>query len=470
MTTIINTSLTQSQYPAVWKQEWVTPAPKTTHPKDISDLRKISSTSDYSKVYEGFLKDWVMEDICDNIDISQFGGQPGTGTEHMIVCLIDRILQLLDRNSDKSAVIMTAVDWKNAFDRQDPTKAVNKFIQLGVRPSLIPLLADYLTDRKMKVKFNGEMSEFFALIGGGPQGTLLGQLEYIVQSNDNTDGVPSQDKFKYIDDLSLLQLVCLSGLLIDYNFLEHVASDVGIDEQFLPPHSNRMQETLDSVSDWTDQNLMRINEKKCNFMIFSRSEAKFATRLNMNNVVLDKVSEAKILGVWVTDDLSWSKNCRDISIRAFSRLSMLIKLRYVGTKIEDLVEIYILYIRSITEYCSVAYHSSLTVAQSDKLERIQKVCLRVILGDMYISYEAALEMCGLKSLSLRREKRCLNFSLKCVKHPVNNRLFPLNTRTFGQSQNTREVFEVNWARTTTYKKSAIPYCQRQLNAHFAKNK
>ena len=141
-----------------------------------------------------------------------------------------------------------------------------------------------------------------------------------------------------------------------------------------------MQETLDSVSDWTDQNLMRINEKKCNFMIFSRSEV--ATRLNMNNVVLDKVSEAKILGVWVTDDLSWSKNCRDISIRAFSRLSMLTKLRYVGTKIEDLVEIYILYIRSITEYCSVAYHSSLTVAQSDKLERIQKVCLRVILGDM----------------------------------------------------------------------------------------
>ena len=70
---------------------------------------------------------------------------------------------------------------------------------------------------------------------------------------------------------------------------------------------------------------------------------------------------------------------------------MLTKLRYVGTKIEDLVEIYILYIRSITEYCSVAYHSSLTVAQSDKIERIQKVCLRVILGDMYVSYEAALE-------------------------------------------------------------------------------
>ena len=32
------------------------------------------------------------------------------------------------------------------------------------------------------------------------------------------------------------------------------------------------------------------DENKCNFMIFSRSEAQFATRLSMNNMVLDKNS------------------------------------------------------------------------------------------------------------------------------------------------------------------------------------
>ena len=78
---------------------------------------------------------------------------------------------------------------------------------------------------------------------------------------------------------------------------------------------------------------------------------------------------------------------------------MITKLKYVGTSIEDLIDIYILYIRSIAEYCSVAYHSSLNQAQSDKIERIQKTCLRVILGEMYVSYEAALEMCGLQTLS-----------------------------------------------------------------------
>ena len=179
---------------------------------------------------------------------------------------------------------MTCIDWASAFDRQDPTIAIQKFIKLGVRPSLIPLLASYLTDRKMRVKFNGELSEVFQLIGGGPQGTLLGQIEYIVQSNDNVDSVPQEDKFKYIDDLSLLQLVCLSGLLVEYNFLEHVASDVGIGHQFLPPEAYPTQETLNSVAHWTEQNLMQLNEKKCNYMQFSRSSSNFATRLSMNNV------------------------------------------------------------------------------------------------------------------------------------------------------------------------------------------
>ena len=48
----------------------------------------------------------------------------------MIVCLLDRILKLLDKHPDRSAVVATCLDWAAAFDRQDPTIAVNKFIEL----------------------------------------------------------------------------------------------------------------------------------------------------------------------------------------------------------------------------------------------------------------------------------------------------------------------------------------------------
>ena len=465
LTSIINNSLTQAQYPAVWKQEWITPAPKVTHPKQISDLRKISSTSDYSKIFEGFLKGWVMEDILKNIDIGQFGGLSGVGTEHMIVWLLDRILLLLDRHPDRSAVILTSLDWSAAFDRQDPTLAIQKFVQLGVRPSLIPLLASYLTDRKMKVKFNGEMSEFLDLVGGGPQGTLLGQIEYLVQSNDSADCVPEEDRFKYIDDLSLLQLVCLSGLVTEYDFTQHVASDIGTDQVYLPPDAYATQNNLESISNWTNENLMRMNETKCNYMIFSRSETDFATRLTLNNTKLDQISVTKLLGVWISDDMSWSRNCKEICIKAYSRLQMLTKLKYVGVGMDDLLDVYKLFIRSCIEYCSVAFHSSLTIELSDKLERIQKTCLRVILGEMYIGYSAALEMSGLDTLFSRREKRCIDFSLKCLKNKRLAKAFPLKPA-HGQDTRESEMFTVNFARTSTYRDSAIPYCQRLLNEHY----
>ena len=100
----------------------------------------------------------------------------------------------------------------------------------------------------MKVKFNGELTEFLALIGGGLQGTLLGQLEYLVQSNDNADIIPPEDRFKYIDDLSILQLICLTGLLTDYDFTQHVASDVGKVQQYLAPDMYSTHDTLNFVS------------------------------------------------------------------------------------------------------------------------------------------------------------------------------------------------------------------------------
>jgi hypothetical protein len=113
------------------------------------------------------------------------------------------------------------------------------------------------------------MSEFLALIGGGPQGTLIGQIEYLVQSNDNADMAAPEDRFKYIDDLSILQLVLLAGLVTDYNFYNHVASDIATNQNFLPPQNFESQSNLDSVKQWTDNKLMKLNEKKSKVIIFN---------------------------------------------------------------------------------------------------------------------------------------------------------------------------------------------------------
>ena len=315
--------------------------PKVTHPKNIKDLRKISSTSDYSKIFESFLKDWIIEDVFDKLDVGQFGGRKGIGTEHMIVSILDRILKLLDKHPDKSAVIAASLDWAAAFDRQDPTLAIKKFIEMGVRPSLIPVLISYLSHRKMKVKFNEEESDWLDLVGGGPQGTLLGQIEYIIQSNNNADSISEEDRFKYIDDLTILQLVCLSGLLSDYNFRNHVASDIAVDQKYLPPSSYKIQNHLDSITNWSKENLMELNEQKCNYLIFSRTQDKFTTRLKVNNQLIDQIPVTQLLGVWISEDLSWSKNTKELCRKAYSRMTMITKLKYVGVRIKDVIDIYI---------------------------------------------------------------------------------------------------------------------------------
>ena len=118
------------------------------------------------------------------------------------------------------------------------------------------------------------------------------------------------------------------------------------------------------------------------------------------------------------------------------------------------------FIRSLIEYCSVVWHSRLTVSQTADLERVQKICLKVILSETYVSYEAALEMTGLEALDSRREARCLSFAKKCIKHPKHKAMFPLNP------PKSKEKFVVNFARTETYRQSAIPYIQRMLNREY----
>ena len=133
----------------------------------------------------------------------------------------------------------------------------------------------------------------------------------------------------------------------------------------------------------------------------------------------------------------------------------------------NLVLLYSLHIRSITEYCATAFHSSLTIRQSNKLEAIQKTCLRIILGEDYTSYDDALKSTGLLSLNARREKRELSFALKCAKHPTNSSMFPLNPSQDPHNVRNREIFQVNQAKTESYRTSAIPHLQRRLNLHFA---
>ena len=68
---------------------------------------------------------------------------------------------------------------------------------------------------------------------------------------------------------------------------------------------------------------MELNELKSNYIVFSRSKEEFNTRLQMNNKPLERKNAIKILGIWLTEDLSWDLNTKQICIKAYSRVQML---------------------------------------------------------------------------------------------------------------------------------------------------
>ena len=243
---------------------------------------------------------------------------------------------MIDSTTDPAAVVATMVDWGNAFDRQDPTLAIKKFIKLGVRRSLIPLLISYLKDRKMRVKYNGTLSKEYSLIGGGPQGTLLSLIEYLVQSNNSADCVDKDERFKYFDDLTILDFLLLTGLLTEFDCFNTVPYDIGIDQMYLPHQNYATQQYLNEISAWTTNNLMKINVEKTSYMIFTRSKTDFGTRLSLDNAQLDRVEEAKVVGVWLQSDMKWTKNRKELTRKAYSWLSMLTKLKYAGVSTEVL--------------------------------------------------------------------------------------------------------------------------------------
>ena len=120
----------------------------------------------------------------------------------------------------------------------------------------------------------------------------------------------------------------------------------------------------------------------------------------MENEDIDVVKETKLLGVMVNDVLSWDTNTSYLVKRAGSRMMLLHKLVDFGIHHghDDLVNIYVFYVRFILEQSWQVWHSSLSQENLYDLERVQKNALQIILQEEYTSYSNALNKTGLSTL------------------------------------------------------------------------
>ena len=106
---------------------------------------------------------------------------------------------------------------------------------------------------------------------GFPAGSVIGQDCYLVASDSSAQDVNQDDRFKCIDDLEILELVLLSGILEDYDGVSYVPSDLPLDHQFLPGSSTLTQINPDKIARWTSDNKMLLNPNKSSYMVYHSS-------------------------------------------------------------------------------------------------------------------------------------------------------------------------------------------------------
>ena len=133
--------------------------------------------------------------------------------------------------------------------------------------------------------WRGKLSTERALPGSGPQGSSWGILEDLSQSNNSSDCVPESDRAKFMDDLTILEVIFLANVgLASYNNRSQVPSNIATHCQFIPNEHLKTQKYVEDINQWTEENKMRLNEKKNQNMVFNfTKEHQFTAEILLKN-------------------------------------------------------------------------------------------------------------------------------------------------------------------------------------------
>ena len=376
---ILNSSFSECKVPRAWKIADVPPLPKAPTVNDINkDLRPISLTSTLSKVAESFVIDEDLKPVLlSAVDPSQFGFIPESCTTFALISMFHHWLRATDGSG--STVRTALLDFRKAFDLVDHHILVGKLLTLGVKPTVVNWVTDFLRNRQQRVKLSGVFSDWLDVPAGVPQGTRLGPWLFLAMINDLR--LPEEFlMWKFADDTTVSEVVPASKL-------------------------STLQQAADYIYDWSQENHLQLNPSKCKEIrtCFKRTPPSFPG-VSIEGVEFETVSSAKVLGVTISSDLKWSAHIDSITTKAARRLCLLRQLKRAGIASSDLVLFYCSVIRSVLEYACQVFHCNLPLYLSDEIERIQRRALRIMFPAC--SYSEGLVKAGLPSLYDRRSQLC----------------------------------------------------------------
>ena len=392
---IYNSSLEQGYFPTQLKQAIVVPVPKIRPPKSVeNDLRPISLTSPIAKVLEGFSAESLIISVFNNLDNKQFA-LPVRSTTQALIFFMHTILETLDTCG--KCIRFFFSDFSKGFDLVDHNVLLSELNNLDVDPHLVRWIVAFLTNRSQRVRIGNSLSPPIGLNGGTSQGTKRAPLLLCILVNGMA--AKCKSRVKYVDDATAMEIIPRCS------------------PSYLPF-------TVSDIYTYASLRGMKLNLKKCKEMIinFMQYSPFPPVPLTVGGSVIERVLTYKLLGVYISEDLSWNVHIEHIVKKANKRLYALRTLKKSGITTMQLVQVYCSIVRSVLEYACPVW-AALPKYLDDAIESVQKRALRIVLPNCH--YDDVLIQSGITTLSQRREEACTNFIKRdCLSSPVLKPLIP----------------------------------------------
>ena len=354
LTYIFNLSLRSGIFPTQWKHAMVIPVPKGGDSSDVGNLRPISLLPLPGKLLEKIVHRSLMSFVTENdlLTEHQGGFRPGYSTVKTVAEFTDDIYDAINR---KECTLATFIDFRKAFDTVNHTILTRKLKSIGVSQNNLSWFESYLSNRKQQTLANNEISTKKDVSIGVPQGSLLGPLLFLIYINDIAN-LTLSSKFKlYADDIVLY--TCSKDPV---------------------KASSDMQNDLNTITNWCDNNRLTINTGKTKCVIFgSKNKLKsyVSNPVKVKGICLQFVSSYKYLGIYLDNSMRFTTHMCDVVKKAAHKIYQLSKIKQYLTS-EAALRLYKVMILPYFDYGDVLFCTT-NQTLSDKMQRLQNRALRI---------------------------------------------------------------------------------------------
>jgi hypothetical protein len=357
LTYIFNAILRIHEVPLQWKVSQVFMVPKPNKPPDIpASYRPISLLPVCSKLFEKLLLRRLMVIIADEkvLPNHQFGFRK----DHSAIQQVHRVVDFVAcAFENKNIVTSSFLDISQAFDRVWHNGLLSKLRFLPYAYFLI--MKSFLRDRFFFVSQGNSQSDYFPILAGVPQGTILSPILYSIYTHDFPT---SQDTTTctYADDTAILS----------ESPDPVVASD-------------NLQRHLVSVHQWLSAWKMKLNINKSQQATFTLRPITCPT-VTVDNTALTVTDKIRYLGLTLDRRFTWRPHLTLIRERLDLRFRKLYGIlgRHSSLPLNIKVKLYKSLIQPIWLYGSPIFGSCRTTTLN-LLQRHQSKSLRIMANAPY---------------------------------------------------------------------------------------